>query len=722
MRWPWSREPGEDPAPAAPAAAPAAAAAAPADPAPSPMGWAFLPPIQRTLDTPIAPVTRPTTFPAELPAWRSPAFTSTLSHAVVDTVPGGVVDGDGNGLGEPSHTVGPAPELTLLPPPRPTAIQRAVADPAAEEPAPGPALTRAPSVGMPVVHRSVVADPSPLEEVDPPAPTADVAPDEMPDLPDRPDRPDRPALTASAAVPEPMSPSPSTGTTAAPVAVQRSASAPLAPRLPDPLPVQRATPSDLSTPVAKPRLGLGAPLLSAPETAVPAPPESYDDRALPVVRAPETPASPASPASPTTPISPAEVAEAGFTEVPIQRALAPRTPTAVPSSRPAPARPEVQPPAEPPAPELTLARSVDPAVEPSAPPASVTDPRPKSTATPGTAPAPVPAEGTADDPLIADAVGLPKADPEVEQLAPAETSPVDPPPAILPSAPLPLPGGITTSIQRADLLPGPGSPTPSLVVRPAPLVPQKPARARVVPIQRLPAESAHPTPHNVPTRLNSSRAGSTRVPPSPPLQRSAAPYALADVPLPEVVNTTTAPMRPVEPATRVKPTEIARSIAPAPTPSALPGPVVSRSLEPSPVRAARSASPIALPPPSIQSPSMPAAVPPTMPLAAPPVSQAPVSVQTAADDEPVAAPAPDPAAGPPDGSTATTGPGPVTVQTAAAPATAAAGPAAAPGKGGGSATGDVDALAQKLFPAVLRRIKSELLLDRERRGVRTDPW
>jgi hypothetical protein len=718
MRWPWSREPAEDPAPAAPAAGPAAAPAAPADPAPSPMGWAFLPPIQRTLDTPISPVTRPTAFPAELPAWRSPAFTSTLSHAVVDTVPGGVVDGDGNGLGEPSHTVGPAPELTLLPPPRPTAIQRAVADPAAaEEPASGPALTRAPSVGMPVVHRSVVADPSPLEEVDPAAPTADVAPDEMPDLPDR------PALTASEAVPEPMSPSPSTGTTAAPVAVQRSASAPLAPRLPDPLPVQRVTPSDPSPPIAKPRLGLGAPLLSAPETAVPTPPEtavptppeSYDDRALPVVHAPETPAAPA---SPTTPISPAEVAEAGFTEVPIQRALAPRTPTAATSSRRAPARPEVQPPAELPTPDLTLARSVDPAVEPSAPPASMADPRPESTATPGPAPAPLPAEGTADDPLIAEAVGLPKADPEIEQLAPAESSPVDPPPAILPSAPLPLPGGITTSIQRADLLPGPGRPTPSLVVRPAPLVPQKPARARVVPIQRLPAESAHPTTHNLQTRLNGTRAGSTSAPPDPPVQRSAAPYALAteavpdtarlassapDVPLPEVVNT--------------------RSIAPAPTRSAVPGPVVSRSLEPSPVGAAQWASPTALPPPTMPSPSMPPAVPPTMPLAAPPVVQAPVSVQTAADDEPVAAPGPDPAAGPPAGTgTATTGPGPVTVQTAAAPATAGAGPAAAPGKGGASATGDVDALAQKLFPAVLRRIKSELLLDRERRGVRTDPW
>jgi hypothetical protein len=31
-------------------------------------------------------------------------------------------------------------------------------------------------------------------------------------------------------------------------------------------------------------------------------------------------------------------------------------------------------------------------------------------------------------------------------------------------------------------------------------------------------------------------------------------------------------------------------------------------------------------------------------------------------------------------------------------------------------------MAQKVFPSVLRRIKAELLVDRERRGTRTDPW
>src|SRR5215218_3038814 len=347
------------------------------------MGWAFLPPIQRTLDTPIAPLTRPTSFPAELPVWRSPAFTSTLSHAVVDTLPGGVVDGDGGGSGEPSHTVGPAPELTLLPPPRPTALQRSVVDPAApeEQPAPpavepvandehperrapdvvrpevpAPTLTRAPSVGMPLVHRSVVPDAPPLEPdpPTPPAPDVDAAPDDLPD---------RPALGSPAAGTEPLSPSPSPGEAGSPAAVQRSASPPLAaPVSPVTLPVPRAKLSDVSAPVANPRLGLGAPLVSAPETAIPTPPESYDEGAAPVTPDQEFPASPA---VPVPPISPTAAADNGFTEVPIQRALAPG---ARPSPAPTPAGPTVQPPADLPAPELTLARSVDPA--PEAPPPS----------------------------------------------------------------------------------------------------------------------------------------------------------------------------------------------------------------------------------------------------------------------------------------------------------------------------------------------------------------
>ena len=49
----------------------------------------------------------------------------------------------------------------------------------------------------------------------------------------------------------------------------------------------------------------------------------------------------------------------------------------------------------------------------------------------------------------------------------------------------------------------------------------------------------------------------------------------------------------------------------------------------------------------------------------------------------------------------------------------ASGGGAAGAAGGGE---DVDALAQRLFPPMLRRLKNELLLDRERLGVRTDAW
>ena len=167
MRWPWTRRAAEPPPQPATAATPAADPPAP----PSPMGWAFLPPIQRTLAPPIAPVTRPVEFPGELSAWRSPAFTDSLSHAVVDTSSGGVIDGDGRGLGQPTNTTAHAPELTLLPPPRPTAVQRSVrpgaaaAEPAtasgSDEVRPAPSLTRAPSAGMPLVQRAVVDDPTP---------------------------------------------------------------------------------------------------------------------------------------------------------------------------------------------------------------------------------------------------------------------------------------------------------------------------------------------------------------------------------------------------------------------------------------------------------------------------------------------------------------------------------------------------------------------------------
>ena len=130
-------------------------------------------------------------FPAELPAWRSPAFTGSQSHAVVDVTPGGLIDADGGGLGRPtpSGAGAEAPELTLLPPPRPTSVQRTVRPGAAaprpatasesDDVRPGPSLTRAPSVGMPLVHRAVIDDPAPPDPVTDPVPEPEPEPVEQ---------------------------------------------------------------------------------------------------------------------------------------------------------------------------------------------------------------------------------------------------------------------------------------------------------------------------------------------------------------------------------------------------------------------------------------------------------------------------------------------------------------------------------------------------------------
>ena len=146
MRWPWTRRPAE------PAVARSGARTASSPPAapPSPMGWAFLPPIQRTLSTPIAPVTRPAEVPAELSAWRSPAFTDSLSHAVVDTAPGGRVDGDGAGSATRRHLRARTRADAAAPA---TADRRAaVGPPRAGRPGPAPRPSTADRVGGRTLH------------------------------------------------------------------------------------------------------------------------------------------------------------------------------------------------------------------------------------------------------------------------------------------------------------------------------------------------------------------------------------------------------------------------------------------------------------------------------------------------------------------------------------------------------------------------------------------
>ena len=105
-----------------------------------------------------------------------------------------------------------------------------------------------------------------------------------------------------------------------------------------------------------------------------------------------------------------------------------------------------------------------------------------------------------------------------------------------------------------------------------------------------------------------------------------------------------------------------------------------------------------------------------MPLPLPP-AQAPTTVPVQAtptdDGTPtVTGPVPPPAD--------PVGPAPVVARAGEPAAT----PGATAGKAGAAPGGatDVEALAQRLFSPMLRRIKAELLLDRERRGMRTDAW
>jgi hypothetical protein len=468
-------------------------------------------------------------------------------------------------------------------------------------------------------------------------------------------------------------------------------------------------------PSASPRPGLGPPLARTPRTAVPVPPDHVESGEVP--RESGEVSIESARLDRDLPRVAEKAAEQGFTEVPvpIQRSSA-SAPVIGPVSsraRQQPAEATVPPPVEPAATELTLARSVDPVAK---------TPTPQVEVEPAKAPVveggeDVPAQEPSDVPPVEEPAGdVPVPVPVAEQPTSVPDAPyVEPPPAQLPSAPLPLAGGIATSIQRAALLPGPGAPTPSLVVRPAPLVPTRPSRERVVPIQRL-AIGESPTSRSSGSSTPGFSAAGRTPPDPPPVQRSAAPPYSRATSAASVTADVTGPIATVAADDTARPAEVIAVPASVPTGSraaALAPPVTVQRAD---TRTTRSGS-------------TPPAVPPVMPLASPPTPTIPtiptVSIQAAAQDQPVDVAGTNPTeAGPhPEGtSAATTGPGAVTVQTAAAPAAAPAAAAGAPAKGGGSATGDVDALAQKLFPAVLRRIKSELLLDRERRGVRTDPW
>ncbi|NUU16773.1 hypothetical protein HP550_05860, partial [Cellulomonas humilata] len=118
MRWPWQRA-------RPPLGAPTVQRVA-GPPAESRAGWAFLPPLQRTVGD--AELTSaPMAFVDALPTRARPMLTGPMSHAVSPVAPSGVLDGDGGRLATPS-TRSSDIDLALVPPaPRPTPGRPAVA-------------------------------------------------------------------------------------------------------------------------------------------------------------------------------------------------------------------------------------------------------------------------------------------------------------------------------------------------------------------------------------------------------------------------------------------------------------------------------------------------------------------------------------------------------------------------------------------------------------------
>lgn len=117
MRWPWQRERSEPlPETSEPGAAPPPVAQLPPVP---PAGWAFLPPLQRTVGS-MELTHHPEHFAGSLAAWSNPSFTGSMGHLVTADAPPGVIDVDGGGTGSrDAHLSGSADMTLLLPPARP---------------------------------------------------------------------------------------------------------------------------------------------------------------------------------------------------------------------------------------------------------------------------------------------------------------------------------------------------------------------------------------------------------------------------------------------------------------------------------------------------------------------------------------------------------------------------------------------------------------------------
>ncbi|MGW4024180.1 hypothetical protein ACWEEL_22770, partial [Streptomyces sp. NPDC005009] len=134
-------------------------------------GWPGLPPIQRATARPSWPVAD-SGFGGRLSTWQNPAFTGTLSHAVLDGAPGGLVQGVLTASARPSPglelpalslpVAAPGEPGTEQPPVQRAAVPFTVGRPSgpsvtpAPVPAPRPAaLTRTAAPAAPVQRRAL---------------------------------------------------------------------------------------------------------------------------------------------------------------------------------------------------------------------------------------------------------------------------------------------------------------------------------------------------------------------------------------------------------------------------------------------------------------------------------------------------------------------------------------------------------------------------------------
>ena len=810
MRWPWQREHPRDTPPPAPADAAVQRAAEP-----SPMGWAFLPPLQRSIASPDL-ITRPAQFPHTLPAWRDPSFSShDLSHVVSPAAPSGVIDGDGVGAPVQRSAHPDLPLLLSATPTRPV-VQRSVPDSPVAAPAPTPqrSYTRTSTEHLPVLQLAAV-EPAPAPEPEPQVETAvEEAPEQTPEAAEVHTADDGhehggatgqvndlPGLEADPSTGGPdteASTAPTLGASGAPSAtsVQRNAepTAPAAPPAPEPrrryglgAPLAAVPPSSTtvqrhgdssSTPPMTATSGVQPPTTTTATTATddptapPATPETGSLPDRPTLQRATTPTTlavgpvlshgpgvearrgctstsetalqrsgadlPVVPVEPQRPGLEARSAGTSTSETALQRSGA-HLPVASPvpglearslrtsTSGTASYREEHEAPraaaSSDHGDEAPLQRAVD-TVDVTA------DQGPVVAAEGPEAPAPseLPLAVTASEPEAADAETV-SADPpsaEAPDLPPAPDTQPSTAPVLSAGAPVQRSAGTVEQPTTRPLLGGPGvaptllapsstAPTPVSAVGPPTgrsttsadstvTVSRSTAAAPVVIGRTVPSPAR--TPSGASSRLSGDRA-------IPTVSRALGMPSMPSMPsLPTTIPAMPAlPSLPSMPSVPDVPTDLPSmpAVPTKPTAPALPALPATPGMPDVPGMATAPGSLLPVPPM------------PTLPLAPTggsttetAASQAPVTPTEPVLDARSTGGATEVPIGGGSGST----PGDATAATSAP-----TGGAAATGAGAhGGSSDDMEALAQKLLSPMLRRIKAELLLDRERRGLRTDTW